>query len=536
MESTFLRGTGRKPWRHQIEAVDCILHALSVDGRRNLLVQHATGSGKSATMALLVHQLAEQVHDPTKKGFTLILLLSDRLQLDRQLGDTLETFLSRCHGSSRLRRCETRTGQLMKVLSSLGQLVERSAKALVVVTTKQKLDRVLSDGKNSLDLSPIFACGRVAVICEECHRAHFEGGKTAEAVRMLFGGGRSTQPEDLVYIGFTGTPSPSCLRLFRASVHGYHLGQAEKEGVVLDVLTNYETCRLQSLSEKCRYILADLQRVAQSYDEAFATDMKAMVVCRRRVDVVSYVQQLRKLAQSTNGWLPGLGWSPGFFLNRGICGFFSGAVGDLLEERLNGLPLLEACRSARILVVCNKLETGFDEPRLAAMYLDRCLESDVKMVQVLSRINRPLPGKDSVYVRDFHDQWAAVRLAFDRFRRVVEGGRCGGRRFRRRRCRNRVWCHQIAEHDVQLEQMLQTPLPPEKILQLTETHQRLRKELHLTGGSRLMSLLKATRRLAQEVGSDVSMVNAVELAGSPSRIVFVDQKAVVKHRRTWGKR
>eukprot|EP00435_Cladocopium_sp_Y103_P045486 s3600_g13.t1 len=76
---------GRVPWRHQIEAVDCILHALSDDGRRNLLVQHATGSGKSATMALLVHQLAEQAQsDPRKKGFALILLLSDRLQLDRQ--------------------------------------------------------------------------------------------------------------------------------------------------------------------------------------------------------------------------------------------------------------------------------------------------------------------------------------------------------------------------------------------------------------------------------------------------------------------
>ncbi|CAJ1332364.1 unnamed protein product, partial [Effrenium voratum] len=416
MEEAFLRGTRRKPWCHQLEAVQRVQEALAEDWRlgrqQNLLVQHATGSGKSATMALLVHCLRNRTPAEKGGGMALVLLLSDRVQLDQQLGDTVELFLRR-NGDFELCRADGRHC-LVKVLSAAAQH-KTTGKCWTVVTTKQKLDRLLSDSDHLTPnlLAPVFQRGRVAIICEECHRSHFHGCATSAAVRRLFG---DTRRGRLVYIGFTGTPSASALRLFGrvqpdrpealGAVHCYHLGQAEEQGVVMDVLPNYEELtELTELPQKSAYILADLQRLQQRYPAAFVQSLKAMVVCASRADVVSYVLALRK------------GSSPSW--NRGVCGFFSGEVQGLSEERLNGLPFHEALARSRVLVVCNKLETGFDEPRLSVMYLDRCLDSPVKMVQVLSRVNRPFAGKEEVFVRDFHGQAAWARSCLAAFRKAA---------------------------------------------------------------------------------------------------------------------
>ncbi|CAK9074167.1 unnamed protein product [Durusdinium trenchii] len=447
LRSLFVCGAGRSPWQHQLEAVRSILKALQEDWasgeqRRNLLVQHATGSGKSLTMALLVECL-QDVHDSQGRGFALVFVLSDRLQLDRQLGDTVDSFRSRvargAPGPRRrgpLRRAEESRQCLAKALSSA--VHAELERCVTVVTTKQKLDRFLleSDSKHRRGwLAPIFKRGRVAVICEECHRAHFHGCATGAAVARLFGDQGRAQPADLVYIGFTGTPSQSALELFGrsessqtetgetvvGSVHCYHLGEAEAEGVVLDVLANYESVNIEDVSGKCAFILADMQRLAHVYPPDFAAVMKGMVVCRSRSEVLGFVRTLRTATACGAPWvLPGsCGRSQGFHFNRGICGFFSGAVEDLVEEQLNGCSLLEACRTARILVVCNKLETGFDEPRLAVLYLNRCLESNVKVVQVLSRINRPFSGKPFAFIRDFHSQGSLAKASFEAFRRRV---------------------------------------------------------------------------------------------------------------------
>ncbi|CAJ1332362.1 unnamed protein product [Effrenium voratum] len=424
MEEAFLRGTRRKPWCHQLEAVQRVQEALAEDWRlgrqQNLLVQHATGSGKSATMALLVHCLRNRTPAEKGGGMALVLLLSDRVQLDQQLGDTVELFLRR-NGDFELCRADGRHC-LVKVLSAAAQH-KTTGKCWTVVTTKQKLDRLLSDSDHLTPnlLAPVFQRGRVAIICEECHRSHFHGCATSAAVRRLFG---DTRRGRLVYIGFTGTPSASALRLFGrvqpdrpealGAVHCYHLGQAEEQGVVMDVLPNYEELtELTELPQKSAYILADLQRLQQRYPAAFVQSLKAMVVCASRADVVSYVLALRK---GSHGPLPD-GRSPSW--NRGVCGFFSGEVQGLSEERLNGLPFHEALARSRVLVVCNKLETGFDEPRLSVMYLDRCLDSPVKMVQVLSRVNRPFAGKEEVFVRDFHGQAAWARSCLAAFRKAA---------------------------------------------------------------------------------------------------------------------
>ncbi|CAK9014497.1 unnamed protein product [Durusdinium trenchii] len=250
-------------------------------------------------MALLVECL-QDVHDSQGRGFALVFVLSDRLQLDRQLGDTVDSFRSRvargAPGPRRrgpLRRAEESRQCLAKALSSA--VHAELERCVTVVTTKQKLDRFLleSDSKHRRGwLAPIFKRGRVAVICEECHRAHFHGCATGAAVARLFGDQGRAQPADLVYIGFTGTPSQSALELFGrsessqtetgetvvGSVHCYHLGEAEAEGVVLDVLANYESVNIEDVSGKCAFILADMQRLAHVYPPDFAAVMKGMVV------------------------------------------------------------------------------------------------------------------------------------------------------------------------------------------------------------------------------------------------------------------
>ena len=166
-------------------------------------------------------------------------------------------------------------------------------------------------------LTPVLQRGRVAVICEECHRAHFEDGATFAAVSRLFGTGDG-QPGGLSYIGFTGTPGRSALRLFGRlerspekalawqSDHCYHLGQAEKDGVVLNILENYQDVELESkaVSAKAEYILKDLQVLCRTYDPPFAARLKAMLVCESRADVVSYVLALRELLRSGSWVLP----------------------------------------------------------------------------------------------------------------------------------------------------------------------------------------------------------------------------------------
>ena len=105
---------------------------------------------------------------------------------------------------------------------------------------------------------------------------------------------------------------------------------------------------------------------------------------------------------------------------QGVCGFFSGEVESFSETEINkGLELHEACERARILVVCQKLETGYDEPRLAVMYVDRKLEGTVTLVQVLSRVNRQMHGKSHAHIVDFHGRASDAARSFSAYRREV---------------------------------------------------------------------------------------------------------------------
>eukprot|EP00929_Paragymnodinium_shiwhaense_P083772 TRINITY_DN44749_c0_g1_i2.p1 TRINITY_DN44749_c0_g1~~TRINITY_DN44749_c0_g1_i2.p1 ORF type:complete len:380 (-),score=61.13 TRINITY_DN44749_c0_g1_i2:460-1599(-) len=334
LRRAFVAGTGKSPWPHQVDAVASLLDALCGDDtsdsqrrpEENLLIQHATGSGKSATMALLVHSLAAlRLRSPagiSRNSFALVLVLSDRLQLDQQLGDCVESFLRKnqlptgvCQradgGGGSLRRalCSAAASASITVSYSAAASVTRCR---VIVSTKQKLEAMLrgeDGGGMSLGiLAPILERGRVAIICEECHRAHFRGSATAAAVARLFGtsaaaGSESAdpaadaraQPDGLVYIGFTATPDARTLQLFSPvrltdsglatewrPIHCYHLGQAERDGVVIDVLRHYDApvdCTDWDVERKAKWIQEDLLQRCETFPGAFREVAKAMIVC-----------------------------------------------------------------------------------------------------------------------------------------------------------------------------------------------------------------------------------------------------------------
>jgi len=462
LRRAFVQGAGFEPWTHQLAAVSRLIALLGGEapssleedggdgGHENFLVQHGTGSGKSLTMALLAWAL-RSFRDAAGRKFVLVLLLSDRIQLDQQLGNVCNDFLLRNGIAQRdIRRCDGYYGP--NLTKSLGDVASATCHDFcAIVTTKQRFDTLLEEknGRRAARgvLAPILRRGRVAIVCEEAHRSQFIGNKTTVTVNRLFGAHAlhvqatkaGIQPSNISYIGFTATPEARTLRLFgsRSSlgssvqvwrpVHCFHLGEAEVAGVALDVMANY--VRVQpaaEIAERAEWILEDFAQKCQLFREPFRQRCVGMIVCRSRADVIAYVLALRAHgAMSATGKYTrveaGGGW-----MERGVArhccsifGFFSGACGENQEqeERLNGgFRLAEACSRARMLVVCRKLETGYDDPRLCVMYVDRRLSEASATVQVLSRVNRTAPGKHGAYIVDFCNEPAKIAEAFNSFR------------------------------------------------------------------------------------------------------------------------
>lgn len=454
LRSAFATGTGREPWPHQLEAVSKLLSLLlsegeayaetGIYGHRNFLIQHGTGSGKSFTMALLAWALRSLHGQSACEGsrFALVLLLSDRRQLDQQLGDACAGFLGR-NGVplTEVRRCDGRSDDLIKVLGDVA--VACCSGCRVVVTTKQRFDASFGrKGEAFGMLEPILRQGRVAIVCEEAHRSHFLGSCTPGAVNRLFGSHRlhgaatqvGLQPRKITYVGFTATPDDRALRLFGARlelgsrlrtwrpVHSYHVGDAEKDGVVINVLTDYARVEVQKEgpaagpSERASWILGDFAEKRGLLPEPLKSRCAAMLVCKSRAEVVRWVDALRASIGEADRFAP---HAP--LACKGIFGFFSGALGDEheSEERLNGgLRLYEACSVARVIVVCRKLETGYDNPDLCVIYVDRVLVGTKQIVQVLSRVNRQAVGKRA-FVVDFCNDPDQISAAFDEFKQEV---------------------------------------------------------------------------------------------------------------------
>jgi type I restriction enzyme R subunit len=435
------------PRYHQWDCVLALEWAAKVEeSGHSYLVEHSAGSGKSATIAWLAHRLSTLHDEADRKAFDKVVIVTDRLVLDRQLQETVYQ-LEHAHGV--VERIDRDSRQLAAALAG--------EQARIIITTLQKFPFLL-------DRVGQLPARRYAVIVDEAHSS--QTGEAATELRRVLGvaaredgdlaadavgdalaavvAARGRQP-NLSFFAFTATPKGKTLQLFGhlnpetgtyEPFHLYSMRQAIEEGFIHDVLANYTTYETFWRIEKtiiddptfetakarraiARFVTLHEHNLAQRAEvvvEHFRQRVahkvggraKAMVVTSSRAHAVRFFRALRRYIDDH-----------GYHL--GVLVAFSGTVSDAGEEvteaRLNRFPDTETAArfdtdADRLLVVAEKFQTGFDQPKLYAMYVDKTL-TGLAAVQTLSRLNRIHPDKDGTFILDFVNDAAQIAAAFE---------------------------------------------------------------------------------------------------------------------------
>lgn len=433
------------PRYHQREVVRRILADAKTNGAgKNYLIQHSAGSGKSNSIAWTAHNLANLYDDNDEKVFDKIIVIVDRRILDKQLRQTVTQF--------------ERQRDEVKGAATSAELKEAlQDKTKIIVSTLQKFP-VIVDTMEHLHGK------KFAVIADEAHSS--QSGESTKALKQTLGNLETAEREDTAntdqedpetqlalqaqaargrlhhvsFFAFTATPKEKTLELFgdRGSDGRYHpfslysMKQAIDEGFIVDVLKNYTTHRMYfELAKKASeydpefekskaYRLAvgyadlhesGIEKKAELMAEHFRAQIeklidgkaKAMIVTKSRLHAVRYYQALRDYLAER-----------GYPIKALVA--FSGEINGETESSLNGFPESQTADTFeldeyRFLVVANKYQTGFDQPKLAAMYVDKKL-GGVGAVQTLSRLNRTMPHKDDVFILDFVNNADDIQAAF----------------------------------------------------------------------------------------------------------------------------
>jgi len=439
------------PRFHQLDVVRKTLDTVKNEGvGHNYLVQHSAGSGKSNSIAWLAHQLTKFYQSQTDKDrlFDSVVVISDRKILDRQLQNTIKQF-----------------EQTIGVVNPIDMGSQQLKRALetgkdIIISTIQKFP-FISESITKLKGQ------RFAVIIDEAHSSQ-SGESAAHVQRALTATLENAEEEDrddfdleeeiikeirtrgrqphISYFAFTATPKNKTLELFGrkseegkfVSFHIYSMRQAIEENFILDILENYTTFKryfklAKSVEADEEYEKKKAIRLLMSYVDLqpHSIEMKArimldhfldktvnaiqgrgraMVVTRSRLHSVKFYLMFKKLMAEKH-----LPFKP--------LVAFSGTVKDpdtneeYTETSLNRLPPRVKIEDAyktpeyRILVVANKFQTGFDEPFLHTMYVDKKL-GGVNAVQTLSRLNRTRSGKTNSVVLDFVNEAEGIQKSF----------------------------------------------------------------------------------------------------------------------------
>jgi type I restriction enzyme R subunit len=420
---------------------------------KNFLVQHSAGSGKSNTIAWLAHRLSG-LHAEDRKVFDKVVVITDRVVLDRQLQATIFQF---DHEPGVVEKIEGTSAQLADALES--------STAKIVVSTLQKFPFVL---EKLGDLSE----KNFAVVVDEAHSS--QSGEAAKSLRAALGSvsqtaassdeegdveldevadmttalikrsaeERGPQP-NISFIAFTATPTKRTLNIFGQQesgeirpFHTYSMRQAIEEGFILDVLKRFmsygvfwkvassleddpEVERRKAAAEIVRFVSAQpetLEEKAKIIVEHFRAATRKQIGGRAKAMVVT---ASRELAVRTHFAIEAYSRSQSY-ADYGSLVAFSDAVdigGETwTEAEINGfgekrLPERFAEDRYRILTVAEKYQTGFDQPLLHTMYVDKQL-GGLRAVQTLSRLNRAHPDKEDTFVLDFVNSAEEIRAAF----------------------------------------------------------------------------------------------------------------------------
>ncbi|MGH9850900.1 MAG: type I restriction endonuclease subunit R [Blastocatellia bacterium] len=446
--------TGRKkrkqvfPRYHQLDVVRRLLADVAGHGAgKRYLIQHSAGSGKSNSIAWLAHQLIGARKDGNPV-FDSIIVVTDRKILDQQIRDTIKQF---AQVGSTVGHAE-RSGDLRKFIESGKK---------IIISTVQKFPFILEEiGDEHRQRS-------FAIVIDEAHSS--QGGKTSTAMSEAL-----ADPEDTIndalekrmqarkmltnasYFAFTATPKNKTLEIFGEPVpaaegktahrpfHSYTMKQAIEERFILDVLKSYTP--VSSYYKLVKTVESDpefdtkrakkkLRKYVESHDHAIGIkaeimvdhfheqvialnkiggQARAMVVTSGIERAIQYFHAIREYLRERKSQYQAI---------VAFSGEHEYGGAKVTESSLNGFPSSEIADRIqedphRFLICAEKFQTGYDEPLLHTMYVDKPL-SGIKAVQTLSRLNRAHPQKHDVFVLDFMNDSETIQAAFSDYYRTT---------------------------------------------------------------------------------------------------------------------
>lgn len=448
------------PRYHQLDVVTKLLADVKKNGSgRNYLIQHSAGSGKSNSIAWLAHRLSGLHNDKNEKIFQSVIIVTDRRVLDSQLQNTVYQF-------------DHVEGVVQKIDKNAQQLKEAiEAGTSIIITTLQKFPviykEVNSGNKRFAIIVDEAHSSQTGDAAKKLKRALADTEKALEEMAELEYEDESKCKDDdeklldelaaqgihdnLSFFAFTATPKDKTLQMFGTRdengkyhpFHIYSMRQAIEEHFILDVLQNYmtykmyykiaktipdnpeldttagikairnyETLHPHNISQKTAIMLEHFRNITRY---KIGGKAKAMIVTPSRLHAVRYVLEFKKQIAEKG------------YTDLDVLVAFSGEIEDkgetYTEEKINktkdgktikenALPATFHTDDFGMLIVAEKYQTGFDEPLLHTMFVDKKL-SGVKAVQTLSRLNRICRGKQDTFVLDFVNSAEDIQKAFE---------------------------------------------------------------------------------------------------------------------------
>lgn len=450
--------TGRKtakqvfPRFHQLDVVRKLLADTKEHGAgKRYLIQHSAGSGKSNSIAWLAHQLVA-LKKEDKEVFDSIIVVTDRTILDDQISNTIKQFMQ---VGSTVGHAQ-HSGDLRKFIESGKK---------IIITTVQKFPFILDDiGAEHRD-------HRFGIIIDEAHSG--QGGKTSAAVSMALSEAGAEEEDETAedrinrimesrkllpnasYFAFTATPKNKTLEIFgepypldekiaHRPFHSYTMKQAIQEGFILDVLKYYTPVDsyyklIKTTGEDPEFDIKrakkKLRKYVESHDHAIRLkaeimvdhfheqvlaqnkiggQARAMVVCSGIERAIQYFYAFREYLKERKSPYAAIVAFSGEHDYNGQ---------PVTEAKLNGFPSNQIADNIqedpyRFLICADKFQTGYDEPLLHTMYVDKPL-SGIKAVQTLSRLNRARSQKHDVFVLDFMNDVDTIKSSFEPYYRTT---------------------------------------------------------------------------------------------------------------------
>jgi type I restriction enzyme, R subunit len=462
------------PRYHQLDVTRRLQAAVLRDGvGAKYLIQHSAGSGKTKSIAWTAHFLAELHDSEDRKVFDSVLVVSDRTVIDAQLQDEIFDFQRQTGlvatvkgegGSKSAELAEALSGTKKVVVCTIQTFPFALAEVRRLAATQGKRFAVIADEAHSSQTGEAASKLKAVLTAEELADLEDGGEVSAEDVLAAQMAARSDE-KGITFVAFTATPKNKTLELFGTRpdptrkpaddnvplpFHVYSMRQAIEEGFILDVLRNYTSYSLAfklahaeapgdekpvdggaALRSIMGWVKLHPYNIAQKVEivvEHFREQVapllggkaKAMVVLSSRKEAVRWKLAIDRYIRERSYAI-------------GTLVAFSGEVNDSesspepfsetskdLNPQLKGKDIREAFKAPgyQILLVANKFQTGFDQPLLCAMYVDKRL-ADVQAVQTLSRLNRAYPGKET-YVVDFLNDPQDVLKEFRKYYETAE--------------------------------------------------------------------------------------------------------------------